>query len=66
MTYIYVNTSISGPPIGTTVTAPFIGDRDPLLARLWAVIDHHAYRAGIDRADAAVMLANSEMPRSGL
>ena len=46
-------------------TLPYIGDRDPLLARLWAVIEGYAYRAGIDRADAAVMLANSVMPRSG-
>ncbi len=50
----------------TAPTAPYVGDIDPLKERLWDVIDHHAQKAGIDPNRAAVMLANSEMPRSGL
>ena len=63
MPYNYVNTSISGDPIPAFHTAPFVGDRDPLLERLWEVITAHARRARIDDATAAVMLANCEMPR---
>ncbi len=66
MAYTYQDTRKGAPPLPTAPTAPYVGDFDPLLDRLWLVIDHHAQRAGIDRASAAVMLANSEMPRSGL
>lgn len=47
-------------------TRAFVGDFDPLLQRLWDVIDHYAAKAGISPIAAAVMLANGEMPRSGL
>ncbi len=51
---------------GVTATAPFVGDFDPLLQRLWDVIEGYAFRAGIDRYRAAVILHSGEIPRSGL